>query len=117
MNKIILILGLICGVISQNQLIYINQSNIEPEGLEYLSGRGFLISSLTSGQVYSVTDAGVPTIFSNNAPSLISSFGLHVDNPRGVLHVCNSNYSSIARASVGDFGGPFYSGNINWIKV
>lgn len=71
--------------------IDIQQQGVMPEGIEWDEERErFLISSVTTGTIFAVTDDGQLTPFIED-DDLVSTFGIHIDKARDRLLVANSN--------------------------
>lgn len=79
--------------------IVIQEENLFPEGIEYdkVMNR-FLVSSLTRGDIGQVTDQGEYTVFIEDE-DLISSIGIHIDQPRKRLLVAVSDPGAGERTS------------------
>ena len=79
--------------------IIIQEENLFPEGIEYdkVSNR-FLVSSLTRGDIGRVSDNGEYTVFIEDE-DLISSIGIHLDQPRMRLLVAVSDPGTSERTS------------------
>lgn len=79
--------------------IVIQEENLFPEGIEYdkVSNR-FLVSSLTQGAIGEVSENGEYTVFVDDE-DLISTIGIHIDQPRQRLLVAISDPGASRRTS------------------
>ena len=65
-------------------VVTFTQAGLYPEGVQYdEANKRFLVTSLTTGQVGQVTDAGVYSAAFPDNPALVSAIGLYLDNAQG----------------------------------
>lgn len=82
--------------------IVVKRPGFSPEGLEYDADRDrFLLSSLTEGTIFQVTDDGTITPFIEDE-TLLSTAGIHIDRERGRLLVTNVEGEAVNRFLTGE---------------
>ena len=84
---------LFLGIVVGQSILKLKQDNLKPEGIEYSTKHGFLVSS-KQGTIYKMDDEGNMFPFVSH-DSFKSSLGLHIDAKRNLLLIANSNGSLI----------------------
>lgn len=75
------------------ELVTLTQANLFPEGVQYdTKNNCFLVSSLTTGNIGRVTDAGAYTVLaSGSSANIVSAVGINLDDNRNRVLVASSN--------------------------